>query len=160
MLNSLFWVLTLLNNVAFESLGTTGICVEQSHSSKFWNEKMNQKIIVCIFFLMSGVASSEVCTDDYLITGERLISLLPDVPFQIWESDSILIVRRGGLVFKFANPDEVYEGQDKITRYSTELIADKYYFELNVGNEKKERKWRQYSSGINRRGFGGVCKSP
>ena len=104
------------------------------------------------------MAFSEICTDDYVISGVRLISLLPDIPFEIFENNSILIVRRGTMTIKFINPIEVYEEEKKIIRYSTFLIGDEYFFELIGDGEGKERKWRQYSSGSHIRGFGGVCR--
>jgi len=121
--------------------------------------KINQKIISCILtLLMPSMAFSEICTDDYVISGVRLISLLPDIPFEIFENNSILIVRRGTMTIKFINPIEVYEEEKKIIRYSTFLIGDEYFFELIGDGEGKERKWRQYSSGSHIRGFGGVCR--
>lgn len=104
------------------------------------------------------VARADICTDDYIISGGRSIPLLPDYPFEISESQSILIVRRGTLIFKFTNPIEVFDGQIKTVSYSTILIGDKYIFELTDLGSGQGRSWKQYASGGNVRGFGGICK--
>jgi hypothetical protein len=106
---------------------------------------------------MSNYAIAEICTDDYIISGSKFITLLPDIPFKISTYDTHLIVQRGTLVLKFSKPSTIYENQKIVTKYSTELIGEVYYFELTTTDDEKQKKWEQYSSDTPRRGFGGMC---
>ena len=118
---------------------------------------MLRRILFVFIFGMSNYAIAEICTDDYIISGSKFITLLPDIPFKISTYDTHLIVQRGTLVLKFSKPSTIYENQKIVTKYSTELIGEVYYFELTTTDDEKQKKWEQYSSDTPRRGFGGMC---
>jgi hypothetical protein len=121
------------------------------------NRLTNFNIAVALM-LCIGNANSEICTDDYLITNERKIPLLPDTPIEIEYTSEYLSLNRGGLKVIF-----IYIGIEKekdyvIHRYSTTLIGDTYYFDLIV-HTNGVIKWEQYYDNKRgqKRGFGGSC---
>lgn len=103
------------------------------------------------------LSNAEICTDDYIISGSRTITLLPDSPFEILKKDKSLFVKRGTLIFEFTNPKTIHENGKVITRYSSELIGDEYFFDLISANESEEINWEHYARSGVKRGFGGAC---
>ncbi len=117
------------------------------------------KILIISFLAAPTLANAVICTDDYIISGTRSITLLPDIPFEILEKNNTLIVRRGTLILKFAKSDNIIDNKKSVTRYSLKFIADTYYFDLISNSDNKEIKWEQYATEPSKRGFGGSCSA-
>lgn len=120
--------------------------------------KISRNILFSCIMLISSLASADICTDDYIISGGRAIPLLPDQPFEILETDLSLTVRRGTFILEFVKPTNILKEKTIAKRYSLDFIGDKYYFELSTADENNDRKWEQYANEEFKRGFGGLCK--
>ncbi len=108
---------------------------------------------------MSTLANADICTDDYIISGGRSITLLPDVPFEIIENDKSLFVRRGTLILEFLKLENIIDNEKVVKRFALEFIGDTYYFDLISTDNGINKTWEQYANGASKRGFGGVCKA-
>lgn len=116
------------------------------------------KLIVYLLLILPSAAIAVICTDDYIISGGRKIDLLPDYPFYIQQMNSSISIQRGDFVLIFSNMQEVYENNLQIQRYSLEFIGDQYQFDLIYSKDDDTKRWEQYSTGVGRRGFGGICR--
>ena len=110
-----------------------------------------------VLLSISTLSNAEICTDDYLISCSMTITLLPDSPFEILKEDKVLFVKRGTFIFEFTNPKIIHEKGKMITRYSSEVIGDEYFFDLISTNESEEINWEHYARTGAKRGFGGTC---
>jgi len=117
------------------------------------------RILFIFLFAASTLASADICTDDYIISGGRSINLLPDMPFQILESNKSLIVLRGTLILEFAQHENIIDNGKSVKRYSLEFIGDTYYFDLMRNFDDKDITWEQYAIKPSKRGFGGTCRA-
>ena len=120
---------------------------------------MLRRILYIFILSISTLANADICTDDYIISGGRSITLLPDIPFEILESNKSLFVRRGTLILEFVKPANIIDNEKIVNRYSLEFIGDTYYFDLISIKNGTEKKWEQYANGASKRGFGGTCKA-
>lgn len=124
----------------------------------FKEKNLLRQILYFFLLAVSTLANADICTDDYIISGFRSISLLPDIPFEILESNQRLFVRRGTLILEFAKPENITENGKSVKRYSLIFIGDTYYFDLIRDSDNKEIKWEQYAIDPLKRGFGGACR--
>jgi hypothetical protein len=122
-------------------------------------KNMLRRILYTYIVSISTLAIADICTDDYIISGGRSIILLPDIPFEILESKTSLFVRRGTLILEFTKPENIFDNEQLIKRYSLEFIGDTYYFDLLSTKDSTQKKWKQYANEPSKRGFGGECKA-
>lgn len=115
------------------------------------------KFIIYLALILPSATIAITCTDDYIISGGRKIDLLPDYPFYIQQTDSSISIQRGDFVLIFSNMQEVYEKNLQIQRYNLEFIGDQYHFDLIHSQDDNIKRWEQYSTGVGKRGFGGIC---
>lgn len=122
------------------------------------NSNPMHKLFICLALILPTTAITSTCTDDYIISGGRKIDLLPDSPFHIQQMNSSISIQRGDFILIFSNMKAVLERNVKIQRYSLDFIGDQYHFDLIQSQEDDIKRWEQYSTGVGRRGFGGVCR--
>lgn len=111
--------------------------------------------LVLVFFGFN--CSAYTCHDEYIISSDRIIELLPDVPFQVIEDSRNLYVTRGAFKLIFEYLEDFDNDGESAHRYFASVLNEKYFFEIIETKQLSVKKWRQYSSGTNRRGYGGTC---
>lgn len=116
------------------------------------------KLLIYIIFIIPFTVIASTCTDDYIISSGRKIDLLPDFPFHIQQINSSISIKRGEFILIFTNMKEISEPNLKINRYVLEFLGDQYHFDLIHSLDDGIKRWEQYSTGVGRRGFGGVCR--
>lgn len=114
--------------------------------------------LLVFLMLIYQLRFASTCTDDYIISGNRKIDLLPDFPFYIEQVNSSISIRRGEFVLIFTGMRLLAEKNMQIKRYDLDFIGDKYHFNLIYPTGEDITRWEQYSTGVGRRGFGGVCR--
>ena len=119
---------------------------------------MMYKFLIYMVLILPTAAIASTCTEDYIISGGRKIDLLPDFPFNIQQMNSSISIQRGDFVLIFSNMQGVYEKNLQIQRYHLEFIGDQYYFDLIHSQDDNIKRWEQYSTGVGKRGFGGICR--
>jgi hypothetical protein len=116
------------------------------------------KFFISLALILPSATIAVTCTDDYIISGGRKIDLLPDSPFHIQQMNSSILIQRGDFILIFSNMKDIYEKDVQIQRYDLEYIGDQYHFDLIHSQDDGIKRWEQYSTGVGRRGFGGICR--